>query len=61
MAGLPEINVRVAWEPDHVCPLQPLSDDAAVLALVDVLRATSSASAVVERLRRKGLRVGRVG
>lgn len=45
---------------DHACPLLPLTDDEAVRVLVDVLRGTSSASAVVERLGRRGLRVGRV-
>lgn len=44
---------------EHVCPLAEVSEDEAVRVLVDVLRATSSASQVVNRLRLRGMVVAR--
>ncbi len=45
---------------DHRCPLLPLTDDEAIRVLVELLRTSTSSSEVVERLGRRGYRVGRV-
>ena len=46
-------------DPDHVCRLAELPEAEAVRALVDVLRHTGSASAVVARLAARGIRLAR--
>ena len=59
MAVIPDLVLRVAVEPDHVCPLAAVPEVEAVGMLVEILRATASASQVVARLGQRGVVLAR--
>lgn len=53
------IDVRVTADPEHTCPLVPLSEDEATLHLVEILRTAGGAHQIVNRLAHRGLAIGR--